>query len=200
MEELDTPNKPRFRALMVWALCVAVLLGPSLLVWIVRAAAYGANCEPGPAACQGMVLGGGLRDALDLAWAVDTNVTLLIGLSIVATLAAFRACKPLLGTLSLLLLPILSPVLPMLAVWVSRYPDCPVSTDGIGSCLLWGAQMGMTFHTAAGVTDIIYAIVPYTFALTLMLGLLGWFFARPRVRQPTHAMAQMQMRRIIDDD
>jgi hypothetical protein len=200
MEELDTPKSFKFRALMVWSLCVVLLLGPSLLVWIVRAAAYAGNCEPGPQPCEGIYLGGGLRDALDLAWAIDTNVTLLIGVSILATLAAFRAHKPMLGTLSLLLLPILSPILPMLAVLVSKYPDCPVSTDGIGSCLLWGAQMGMSFHTAAGVTDIIYAIVPYTFALTLMLGLLGWFFARPRQRQPTHAMAQMQMRRIIDDE
>ncbi|MDE2184772.1 MAG: hypothetical protein KGJ78_17295 [Alphaproteobacteria bacterium] len=198
MEELGTPKSSKFNALMLWGLCVAVLLGPSVLVWTVRGAAYAANCAPGPQLCQGMPLGGGLRDALDLAWSIDTNMTILIGGSIIATLAAFFARKPMLGTLSLLLLPILSPVLPMLAVLASRYPDCPVSTDGIGSCLLWGSQMGMTFHTAAGVQDIIYAMFPYTFSLTLMLGLLGWFFARPREHAPPHAMAQM--RRMIDDE
>ena len=197
MEEQTTRTGGRFSALMLWGLCVALLLGPALLVWTVRTAAYAAQCEPGPYACSGMLLGGGLRDALELAWSIDTSVTMLIGVSILATLAAFRARKPILGTLSLLLLPILSPVLPMLAVLSAKYPDCPISTDGIGSCELWGAQMGMSFHTAASVPDIIYGITPYTFALTLMLGLLGWFFARPKEPAPPHAMAQM--RRFMDE-
>jgi hypothetical protein len=44
-----------------------LLLGPSLLVFLVRLAALGMGCEPGPDFCRGMALGAGLRDALGLA-------------------------------------------------------------------------------------------------------------------------------------
>ena len=196
MEDGELPRSAQEVSLTPWGVCVAVLLGPAVLVWMVRGAAYALQCEPGPGLCAGMPIGAGLRDALSLAWAVSTDALLLVGLSIIATLAAFRAHRPLLGTLSLLLLPILSPVLPMIAVFVSRYEDCPVSTDGIGSCMLWGASMGMSFHTAAIARDFVYGIVPYTFSLTVMLGLLGFFFARPRAPAPPHPMEQM--RRMTD--
>jgi hypothetical protein len=39
--------------------------------------------------------------------------------------------------------------------------------------------------------DIIYAVVPYTFSLTVMLGVLGFFFARPPKVKPPHSMAHM---------
>jgi len=197
MESGDLPKPESRVSLTPWALCVTVLLGPALLVWIVRGVAFAAQCQPGPALCRGLPIGAGLRDSLTLSWMVSTNTTLLVGLSLIATFAAFRACRPLLGTLSLLLLPILSPVLPMIAVLVSRYEDCPVSTDGIGSCMLWGASMGMSFHTAAIARDFVYGIVPYTFALTVMLGLVGFFFARPRAPAPPPPMEQM--RRMTDD-
>ncbi|HUO99380.1 MAG TPA: hypothetical protein VMU01_11970 [Rhizomicrobium sp.] len=196
MEDEELPKSAPSPSLTPWALCVAVLLGPALLVWVVRAFAFAAGCEPGPAACQGVPLGAGLRDALALDWAISTSALLLVGLSIIATLFAFRACRPLLGTLTLLLLPILAPVLPMIAVLMSRYEDCPVSTDGIGSCQLWGASMGMTFHKAAIAPDFVYGVVPYTVALTFMLGLLGFFFARPRPSAPPTPMEQM--RRMTD--
>ena len=188
-DEIQASERPSLRP---WALCVAVLIGPAILVWAVRLTALAAQCEPGPQLCLGLPLGGGLRDALNLAWAVSTNTWLLIGLSIVATLAAFRAYRPMLGTLSLFFLPILSLALPILAVMASRYEDCPVSTDGIGSCQLWGASMGMSFHTAAQARDIVYGVVPYIVALTAMLGVLGFCFARPKPVKPPHPMAQMR--------
>jgi hypothetical protein len=196
MEGQDHHHK--HTALTICGVCVALLLGPSLLVWSVLAVGYTAHCPPGPGLCHGMTLGGGLRDTLTLAWGISTDPLLLIAISIAATLAGFFARRPLLGTMSLLLLPILALVLPTLAVYNAKYVDCPVSSDGIGSCTLWGAQMGMSFHTAASVPDIIYGITPYSFSLTLMLGLLGWFFARPRLRPPNHAVAQMQMRQLGD--
>ena len=184
-------------SLTPWALCVAGLMGPALLVWVVRLTAFAAQCTPGPDACHGLPLGAGLRDALNLAWAVSTSAWILIGLSIIATLAAFRTYRPLLGAMSMLLLPLLSLVLPILAVLLSRYEDCPVSADGIGSCQLWGASMGMSFHTAALARDILYGIFPLTFSLFVMLALLGFFFARPKVTRPPHPMAQM---RRFDED
>ena len=193
MDEGEHSTHGTHGTLTLWAVCVAVLLGPAALVWIVRGAAYAVHCAPGPELCHGMVLGGGLRDALGLAWVVSTNTFFLVAVSIVATLAAFSARRPLLGTLSILLLPILALVLPMLAVLTAKYDDCPVSSDGIGNCTLWGATMGMSFHTAASVPDIIYGLMPYSFSLALMLGLLGWFFARPRHHRPQqHATAHMR--------
>ena len=193
MEGTEHHTDVKRTALTIWSVCVSLLLGPSLLVWMVRGVALAMQCRPGPGLCHGMMLGGGLRDALMLAWGVSTNTFFLIAVSIVATLAAFVARRPLVGTLSLLLLPILALVLPMLAVLTARHSDCAVNSDGIGNCMLWGAQMGMSFHTAASVPDIIYGLMPFSFSLTLMLGLLGFFFARPRVdRSVPHLSAQMR--------
>ena len=193
MEGPENIAENKHTALTIWAVCVALLLGPSALVWIVRGVAYAAQCQPGPELCRGMMLGAGLRDALTLAWSVSTNSFFLIAVSIAAALAAFTARHPLLGTLSLLLLPIMALVLPMVAVFTARYGDCAVNNDGIGNCSLWGAQMGMSFHTAASVPDIVYGLMPFSFALTLMLGLMGWFFARPREHHsPPHLSAQMR--------
>ena len=83
-------------------------------------------------------------------------------------------------------------MLPILAVLFSRYDGCAVSPDGIGSCELWGASMGMAFHNAAIARDTVFGIVPYTFALTVMLGVLGFFFARPKASPEPHPMAKMR--------
>jgi hypothetical protein len=179
-------------ALIIWALAIAVLLGPSLLVWIVRAVGFAAHCAPGPQLCRGMTLGGGLRDALSLAWWVGADAPLVILLSTVAAVACFAAHRPVSGAMSLLLLPLLPSLLPMFAVYVSRFDDCDISPDGIGNCVLWGARMGRSFHTAATVPDMIYGFVPYSFALALMLSLLGWFLARPRPLPPQHATARIR--------
>lgn len=182
---------------MPWALCVAAMLGPALLVWIVRLTALFAGCAPGAELCRGLPLGAGFRDTLDLAWVVSTSPILLGALGLLAMFLAFRACRPLTGTLSLLLLPILAPMLPILAVLSSRYEGCSVSSDGIGSCALWGAAMGMSFHNAAIARDVVFGIFPYTFALTFMLGVLGFFFARPK---PPAARPTASMRHHHDDD
>jgi len=195
---MDEINAPRTPTLTPWALCVTVLLGPAVLVWAVRLAALFAGCAPGPDVCHGIAFGAGLRDALALNWVVDTSGLLLIGLSLAATLLAFRAYRPLLGTLTMSVMPILAPMLPILAVLASRYDGCAVSNDAIGSCQLWGASMGMSFHNAAIARDVVYAIVPYTFALAAMLGVLGFCFARPKAPPEPHAMAQM--RHQVGDD
>ena len=63
MDEGEHSTHGTHGTLTLWAVCVAVLLGPAALVWIVRGAAYAVHCAPGPELCHGMVLGGGLRDA-----------------------------------------------------------------------------------------------------------------------------------------
>jgi len=197
MEGPDIIREKQPVTLIVWALCVGVLLGPALLVWLIRGVGFAAQCAPGPELCRGMELGGGLRDALALAWGVGTDILLLMALAVIAAVACFAARRPLSGALSLVLLPLLSPVLPMLAVYVSRYDGCEINPDGIGTCILWGAKMGRSFHIAATVPDMIYGFVPYSFALALMVSLLGWFLARPKPQPPVHATARM--RRLEDD-
>ncbi len=184
-------------ALIVWALCIAVLLGPAALVWIVRGVGFAAQCAPGPDPCRGIILGGGLRDALALAWGVGTDVLLMMVLALIAAVACFAARRPFAGAVSLVLLPILTPVLPMLAVYVTRYEGCQINPDGIGNCILWGADMGRSFHNAATIPDMIYGFVPYSFALALMVILPGWFLGRPKPQPSVHATARM--RRFEDD-
>jgi len=195
---MDEINASRASSLTPWALCVTALLGPALLVWAVRLAALFSGCTPGPDICHGIPFGAGLRDALALNWVITTSSLLLIGLSLAAMLFAFRICRPLLGTLTMLVMPILAPILPILAVLASRYPDCAVSNDAIGSCQLWGAAMGMSFHNAAIARDVVYAIVPYSFALAAMLGVLGFCFARPKAPPELQAMAKMRQQ--VGDD
>jgi hypothetical protein len=185
-------------ALIVWALCVGVLLGPSLLVWTIRGVGFAAQCAPGPELCRGMMLGGGLRDALALAWGVGTDILLTIVLAAIAGIACFAGRRPFAGALCLVFLPILPAVLPMLAVFVSKYDGCEINPDGIGTCVLWGARMGRSFHTAATVPDMIYGVVPYSLALALMISVLGWFLGRPKPPPPTHATARI--RRFGDED
>jgi hypothetical protein len=197
MEGPDFEHDRQPVALIVWTMCAAILLGPSLLVWIVRGVGFAAQCAPGPGACRGMELGGGLRDALSLAWGVGTDILLVIVLSVIAAVACFAARRPLMGALSLVLFPILTPLLPMLAVYLSRYDGCEINADGIGTCVLWGARMGHSFHAAAAIPDMIYGFVPYSFAVALMVSLLGWFLARPKPRPPMHATARI--RRFEDD-
>lgn len=176
--------------LKLWAACVFLVLAPSLLAWLLRAAALVARCAPGPQLCLGIALGAGLREALLFAWLVGANSFLVVLLAVVAALAALLARRPLLAALTLLVLPVVMLMLPTAAVYSALYPDCSVSESGIGDCALWGAQMGMSFHAAADVPWQIYGFVPYTFALALMLGLLGWFLARPKT-----VTAQAQRRR-----
>ena len=196
MDEEVPARVQRHTALNIWAACVAILLGPSLLVWIVRGVALGLHCAPGPELCHGMALGGGLRDALFLAWSVGTNTLILIALSLIAAVAALFARRPLIAALGLLLLPPLSLILPMAAVGSAMYPGCPVSEAGIGDCTLWGAQMGMSFHTAAAVQGLIYGFVPYTTALALMLGAIGMFLMHAR---PASGHATANPHSISDD-
>jgi hypothetical protein len=178
-------------ALVTWVACTIALLGPSLLVWAIRIVGYAESCAPGPDPCHGIVLGGGLRDALALAWVLPTNVFLLLLVAVAATIAGILARRPLLAATCLLILPIAALLLPMLAVSSARYDGCTIDESGIGDCVLWGANMGMSFHTAAQVPGLVYDFAPYSFSLALMLGLLGWFFSQPRAAK-AHPMARMR--------
>ena len=91
---------------------------------------------------------------------------------------------------TLLLLPLATLMLPMMAVYSAAYPGCSVNESGIGDCALWGAHMGMSFHTATDVPWQIYGFAPYSFSLALMLGILGWFFTRPK--NVPHATAHVR--------
>jgi hypothetical protein len=181
MHHFDPPPPPpkRTNVTTLWSVCAALLLAPSLLVWFVRGVGYGLRCAPGPGLCHGFTLGGGLRDALDLAWLLGANPLAAVAIAFIAALLALAARRPLTAGLSLLVLPIAALVLPTLAVWVSEYDGCQVNEAGVGDCTLWGAQMGMAFHQAARTPDMVYAIAPYSFALALMVGTIGFLFFRP---------------------
>lgn len=127
-----------------------------------------------------MTLGGGLRDTLNLAWLIGTNTSALVLLGIAAAIAALCARMPLVAALSALMLPLMALGLPALAVDVSTYDGCAANEAGIGTCQLWGAAMGMSFHHAAQAPWLLYDVVPYSFAAAIMLGLIGWLFVRQK--------------------
>lgn len=191
----DDEEEPRPRprtARLVWAVCCMALIAPSLLVWIVRGTAYALRCAPGPDKCHGMTLGAGLRDTLELAWALPSNSLVLLVIAFGAAIAAVIDRRVLLGAITLVAVPVIALLLPMIAVFTSTYQNCPVNEGGVGDCPLWGANMGMAFHLAANVNDLVYGFAPYTFAAALMLGMLGWFFTRPKVPR-TRMAATMRM-------
>ncbi|MEJ0040970.1 MAG: hypothetical protein WDM81_01495 [Rhizomicrobium sp.] len=180
MGEDEIEGTQRHTARNIWAACVAILIGPAAMAWIVRLVAFGAQCAPGPEVCRGLALGGGLRDALALTWAINSNSLVLLAIAFVATIASLVARRPLRAALTFLLLPLAALIVPMAVVFTAMYPGCTVSEAGIGSCTLWGAEMGMSFHAAAGVQWQIYSFVPYSFSLALVLGIVGLFLMRPR--------------------
>jgi hypothetical protein len=172
-------RKPRI-SMRLWFLCAAVLLGPSLLVWAVRGVALAFSCAPGTLLCHGISLGGGLRETLNVAWFVGDNTFVALMIGFAASIAALFARRPLLAGLSVLLLPLGALVLPKYAVAASTYKGCPVNDAGVGDCLLWGSHMGMSFHRAAFVPGLLYDIFPYSFALAIMVGVIGFIFCRRR--------------------
>ena len=178
-DDVAAPRRRR-RALIMWVLCVLVLIGPSLLVWAVRGVAFAYHCTPGPDLCHGMPLGGGLRDTLNLAWFAGVNTTLTLAIALVAAVAGLCERKPLMAALSIIVLPLAALLLPTLAVLMSGYDGCKISESGVGDCTLWGGKMGMAFHTAAQTTGLVYDFMPYAVSLSLMLGLVGFLFLRPK--------------------
>lgn len=179
-DDAPAPQEPRHYAFLIWTACACILLVPSLLVWFVRVVALALQCAPGADICRGLALGGGLRDTLNLAWFVGDNTTVTFLLAIVGAVAALIAMRPLLAALTLLLMPILALLVPTLAVLSALYDGCKASETGVGSCVLWGQQMGMSVHRAAMTTGPIYDIVPFSFSLALMIGVIGFLFFRPK--------------------
>ncbi|MGD0190597.1 MAG: hypothetical protein ABSD74_07635 [Rhizomicrobium sp.] len=169
----------------VWWLCAALLVGPSILVWLVRLAVVGMGCAPGPDVCRSLAVGAGFHDALDLAWMIGSSSAISLPIAFAAAIVALMLRKPLMASLSLMILPLAALVLPTLAVYTALYPGCAANEAGVGDCVLWGDKMGMSYHHAAMAPWIIYSIVPYSFALALMIGAIGMLFFR-KPPEPFH--------------
>jgi len=192
------PSIPHNPAFFAWVACVLALVGPSLFVWTIRLAGYLESCAPGPNPCGGMPLGGGLHDALAVAWVLPTNTFLLMTVAVAATIAGLFARRPLLAPICLLILPIAATMLPMLAVSTAIYDGCSIDDTGGGSCILWGVNMAKSFHTAAQAPALIYGFAPYSFALALTMGLLGWFFSQPRPARSRALVRARTQRSLLD--
>lgn len=173
------PPPPRHREMNVWLACVALLVVPSLLVWFVRGTAFALSCDPTPELCRGMTLGGGMRDALNFTWFIVLDALLCIAVSFVAAVAAVKARRPLVGALTMLLLPIAALGLPALAIYSVTSADCMPNEAGVGECVLWGAKLGMSAHNAVLAENMLFDMAPYTFALALMIGVVGFLLFRP---------------------
>lgn len=175
----DEAPPRRGRAIRIWLALAALLLGPSLLVWAVRATGFAMGCHPGPDPCGHLPLGEGLRATLDLAWALAFNQTVVLVAGIAAAIAALWARMPLLAFVSALSMPVAALVLPAFAVASATYRGC-TAAESSGDCLLWGAHMGMSFQNAAMAGWGIDLLMPWSAAAAVMLGLIGLMFFRER--------------------
>ena len=48
MDEDESDGVERHTARNIWAICIALVLGPALMAWIVRLSALGLQCAPDP--------------------------------------------------------------------------------------------------------------------------------------------------------
>lgn len=167
-----------------WGLCVFIMTGPALIGWLLRLTVFATGCHAGADACVDEGISEALRILLSLSWAVAGSIFWLLFFAFLAALAAFFRRKPLTGTLSFFLLPLVASVLPLMLVYVTRYDGCQINPDGVGDCVLWGTRMGWSFHSAASMQDRLFDLMPTLAGLTVMLGMLGWFFAHPNKRRP----------------
>jgi len=127
-----------------------------------------------------MTLGAGLRDTLDFAWLMGSSPLASFAIAGTSAVMALRMRRPLMASLSVMILPLAALVLPALAVYTALYPGCQAREADFGDCRLWGAVMGTSFDRAAMAPWIIYGAVPYCFSLALMIGAVGMLFFRPR--------------------
>ena len=95
-----------------------------------------------------------------------------------AAVLALSVRRPLMAAMGLLLLPIAAVALPSLAVVLSTYAGCQINEDGIGDCVLWARKGRVRRAPIASSTR--YDTVPYSFALALMVGTIGFVFFRPK--------------------
>lgn len=202
MKKIELPNIRTWAtenaAAIIWWCCVVLLVGPPLIAWLMRGIALAASCQPGPTPCVGEAVSLIMRAALSMAWVMTGSSFWLLFFTVIATLANFFQRRPLTGTLTLFLLPLVALTLPLLAVFVSKYDGCAINPDGVGDCILWGTRMGRSFHNAARVQDQLFDIMPTLASLTVMLGILGWFFAHPNKRRPKpNEKMAMEMRQFI---
>lgn len=189
LEDIPPQRRDNPYAVCVWCLCLALLIGPSALVWLVRVGGLAAGCAPGPLPCHGVALGGGLRDTLGFSWLIGANTLVGLALACIASITALCARRPLAAALSLLVMPLVPGTLPTLAVLSALYSGCQMTDDGVSDCLLWGAQMGESFREAAKASAALYEMVPYSFSLALMVGIVGSIFFRPKTKVVRTAIA-----------
>jgi hypothetical protein len=182
MHAFEPPPPPpkRRRAITLWAIAAAILIVPSLAVWIVRGLAFALSCVPGPNPCRNLPLGFVLHQALNLCWLIASDSLVGVAIGFVAGVSALIARRPLLASLSMLVLPLAALALPTMAVFFTLYPGCEPSETGIGDCVVWGDHMGMAFHRAAMAPNLIDNFVAYVFALAVMIAILGFAFFRPK--------------------
>jgi hypothetical protein len=173
-------------ALGIWAFVLAILLAPAIVAWAIRAAAFAFSCAPSAVSClrapYAALMGATFKGLLDLAWMVGAMPPLTLGLASFAALAAVFAVRPVLAALTMLLAPLAALLLPIALVGQTTYTGCPVNEAGAGDCVLWGQNMGATFHMAATAPELISGYMPFAVAGGLVAGLLGWI-AHYGVRQ-----------------
>lgn len=175
----------------VWWSAVSLMIAPVLLAWLVRAAAFATDCQPGPTSCFdtlfGNALGPALKDFLELSWLVGAGFVLTPTLTTIAALAAALAARPLRAGISALFLPLLALLLPILLVMASRPDSCVAAVEVVpANCALWGSAMEQSFERADTAKTLVFGYLLPAGGGAVGAFVLGWItralyrqFARP---------------------
>jgi len=177
----------------VWLFVVCALLLPVTAAWLVRGGFALGGCEPAAAACFtdpiNMIMGNAFKATLNIAWMMGTTDIVTLGLTTLAAMAAIIGLRPVHSALTVLVVPLASLLLPVWLVGKTAYAGCKVSEGQVGDCVLWGTNMGDTFHMAATAPALIYTYTPFAVAGALVAGLLGWIVywgARQMAKPPAN--------------
>lgn len=182
---LTADDEPEFErrsvraiATRVWLFALALMLAPAIIGWIVRGVTMASGCVPAAQSClrepYAPLLGSAFKGLLDFAWIIGASSPVTLGLACFAALAAVFAARPVAAALTMLFGPLLALLMPIALVGQTAYRGCAVNENGLGDCVLWGKNMGATFHMAATAQELIAGYMPFAVAGALVAGLLGW--------------------------
>jgi hypothetical protein len=149
---------------IIFWLCLAALLVPSLVAIAIAGSAQLYGCVPDAATCGTLPWGDWLKTALNWAWGVALYLPLLCGLIAIGAIAAAIAFNTrraaLLAAMGLSAACIASLILPHVAVFMALPPGCHINEGGSAHCTLWGTEMGSSFDYAGAAFWMILLIAP----------------------------------------
>ena len=169
-----SPIRSRVVPILVWLGALAILLAPVLAALGLTGLATLGGCavaQAAPCRVAGFDIGLSLKSTLDMAWSVPVAIGGLwpLALALVATLAAHRAfdgfgARFLFGGLVVAIALLATILAPMAFVFGIAPETCEINEGGVGDCVLYGVEQGMSTHSAAVAPWLLFILGPAALA------------------------------------